>query len=485
MLALAGTGYGISTVVSGGSPPPTGSANVWINTTAGSSPRRLATPSTFTDPAGCNSTCAFGSPTATTLFQSAYNAASCGDTVIVRDGTYAAQDIYQNAKSCSGGCREAQTFANGSTSSQDYSGCITFQSQDLNGVTLNLGSSTSRTLTISEPYVRAININTVSAQPGFTGEPGVYVGPNPSTHGGLCTAWNVHDDIVQNMSASVVNVQGASYVFIEGSSFGPHYATASSGTSQTAACITKNSSNVITSETTMDHVVFNGNTWHDYLEHIESPRPHTECFHANNGDEQVFENNRFTNCDQYDISAEVENAPNATMDYMLVQQNVFEASCDGGTPPATYTCGSIPTGEFTYTCHGAGFSLQNSIFRFNSMATGSHMSFDQNAPGTCSFGGHQIYGNILPATSCTGTNGWMTYATVQDNILLTNVAGCGTNDTFTATDPYLDEPNLDFHEANGAVSIDYVPNSDVYPSTDKDGAHRPQGSGPDAGAYER
>lgn len=78
-----GTSASISATVNPAGTPEV--ANIFVNTTAGASPSRCSTPCTY------DSTHAYGS------FDAAYQAASSGDTIQVRNGSYGTQTIFPKA----------------------------------------------------------------------------------------------------------------------------------------------------------------------------------------------------------------------------------------------------------------------------------------------------------------------------------------------------------------------------------------------------
>ena len=87
----AGNRSAKATVIAGSAacstPPPSGSANLWVDTNGGSCARQ-ASAGAYVDASACAS------------FGAAYSAAQCGDTVGVRSGTYGTQNVSSGSKSC-------------------------------------------------------------------------------------------------------------------------------------------------------------------------------------------------------------------------------------------------------------------------------------------------------------------------------------------------------------------------------------------------
>jgi chitodextrinase len=99
-----------ATVIAGtaacSTPPPSGSANLWVDTSGGSCARQ-ASAGAYADASACGS------------FQAAYSAAQCGDTVGVRAGGYAKQTISSGTKSCSSSTQVSFTSVPGAACSDN------------------------------------------------------------------------------------------------------------------------------------------------------------------------------------------------------------------------------------------------------------------------------------------------------------------------------------------------------------------------------
>lgn len=450
---------------------------------AGVGPARAVGSTLYLSPTGSDANpCIASAPCAS--FGRAYQAASPGDTVLVTCGgasacRYGDQLIpFPLAKGgVSGRCVDAQRFADGSETVEDHSACITFRPAP--GTSVSVGT-TSHSIAVEVPYVRLSGLGTPLPQSASSPEYGIAIGANPGRTNAVCPVWNVHDVVVDGVSTSVVNVRASSYVYVKRSSFGPHFATTTTGTSQVQGCGGNGGP-----ETHADHTVFNGDTWHDYF--VAEAGAHTECLHWDNGDVGVLAGSRFQNCGQQDLSVETQGGAAPSIRYLLVENNTFDRACSHPNPGES--CGVVSGGTTTLTCHVATGVLGPVELRFNSYDPAGHAGGSIDAPG-CRESGIAFEGNVMagPATpyACTAQQGmgW-SYAA---NVFFTAVP-CGAGNAL-GVDPaavYASPsfPAFDYSELDGAPSIDFVPDTVPRPARAIDGVARPQGARPDAGAFER
>src|SRR5439155_8540371 len=111
-----------------------------------------------------------------------------GSTVQVTCGggstcSYPAQTIpYTLSKTGSATCRTAESFPDGTSTSSDTSGCVTYQ--PASGANPTLASVAGE-----GPYVQL---------GGLTLSAGVFAGTNLARVNKPCSAWNVHDVVLRN-----------------------------------------------------------------------------------------------------------------------------------------------------------------------------------------------------------------------------------------------------------------------------------------------
>jgi hypothetical protein len=419
-----------------------------------------------------------------TSFRKGYAVASPGDGVLVTCGGaatchYPDQLIpFQLAKAgIAGRCVDAQVFADGSATKEDHSACITFRPSASESITVG---TTSHSIVVEVPYVRLSGLATPLGTGAPSPEYGIEIGANPGRTNTPCTAWNVHDVVVDRATASVVNVRASSYVYVANSAFGPHFATTTTGTSQVQGCNGNGGP-----DTHADHTVFRADTWHDYF--VSTPGAHTECLHWDNGDVGVVARSRFLNCGQQDVSVETQGGSAPSIRDLLIENNVFDRACSHPNPGDP--CGVVSGGTTTLTCHVASGRLGPVTVRFNSYDAAGHAGGSIDATGCqesqIAFEGNTMTGPLSPyACPAQQGMGWRYRANVffsgvpcgQDNALNVDPATVYANPSF---------PLYDYSELPGAVSIDFVPDAVARPTTDITGAPRPQGIRTDAGAFER
>lgn len=105
----------------GGTPPPADSANLWVDTNGGTCTRQ-ASPATYTDATACSS------------IDAAFDAASCGDTVLIKAGSYSSQTV-TGTKACSA------TWTMGASRGVTCTSCVTMRVA--NGATATFGGLTT------------------------------------------------------------------------------------------------------------------------------------------------------------------------------------------------------------------------------------------------------------------------------------------------------------------------------------------------------
>ena len=416
-------------------------------------------------------------------FARGYRVASPGDTVIVTCGRlstcrYPDQMIpYQAAKSgAQGRCVETQTFVDGSRTVGDHSACVTFRPSAPASVTVG---TTSHSIVIEVPYVRITGLSTPPATRSSP-EYGIGIGANPGRTNAVCSSWSVHDVVVDGVSASVVNVSSSSDVFVVNSRFGPHFATTRTGTSQVQGCSGNGGG-----DTHSDHLVFAGDTWHDYF--VSMVGAHTECLHWDNGDVGVIARSRFENCGQQDVSIETQGGSAPSIRSLLVEDNYFDRACSHPNPGDP--CGVVSGGTTTLTCHVGTGTLGPVELRFNSYDAAGNPGGSVDA-AACTENQITFEANLMagPTTAHACSAQQAANWHYVSNVFFNGVA-CGVGNALHAdpTTVYAapSYPSFDYSELPGAPSLDFVPGDVPRPETDITGAPRVQGKRADAGAFER
>lgn len=361
----------------GGSLPSTTVANEWVNTSAGSSPRRLATATSFADATGCNSTCAYAS------FSAAYSAAQCGDSILVKAGSYPAQLIAYTVSKTSGsagcsaigtgsGCHLAASWPDGTTQTQDLTMCVFVQPESGASVTLTqtVGSggtpSVRQSLDVesSYTYLKGFTL-TPYAVNGAAG--GLYVAGSSVRTATSCLDKITKETIVDGTSGSAdANINGPfDNVAIINNDIGPSWDTrtgtfgSSSGFSGHCAGASTNSQST--------KLLVRGNTWHDKM--VPASGHHEECLHFYNIVGGIIDGNRFLNCDGLNLSIQTSGFASGTyvIDGLYVQNNVFDKACsDPSFGVGDASCGPVNSGVTVIQDIANG--INNLQFRFNSFA---------------------------------------------------------------------------------------------------------------------
>lgn len=296
-----------------------------------------------------------GSPCLT--FARAYQLAQPGDLVNVQGGTYPAQMIpFGNPKS--GTCRWAESFADGSSTSQSTSGCVLFQGN---------GASISGALTISAPDVMVSQLTVGSLNIGWDSD---------VSH--PCSDFDVHDVVAQNITAGGLFINGARYTTIVGGSYGGQ-----SFSSTVGGCFPGSGGT-----TGSDHIAIDGSLFHDVIQ--TNAGQHLECIHWFDGADSVVRNVTFTNCAQFDLSVQ----PDGTSSPGIA--NIQDLWLDGGTYATPCTnqdslCGNNES--ITIQCFPTQPVTSGILI---SGITSTQVNSPQFiANNGCSFPGAQVTGNHL------------------------------------------------------------------------------------------
>ncbi len=421
-----------------GSIPSTTIANFWMDG-AGTCARQGAAGTTgaaYNDAQACSSLAA------------AYTAASCGDSILVKAGAYSQQILPETIeKSCSTGCHVARTFPDGTSQSQDLTGCVFFQPESGASVTFASGTCStscaginSALLTnVSYTYFRGFTL--LPTNGGVTTSPrelGLYVGYNTRVGSSDCDNVAPREDVFDSLASSQFDVVGTDNVAIINSDFGPAWSVTSDGfASQVSDCNDANSSGTYRHNTRTQLV---GNNIHDYVYNSAAPFPgqHDTCLHWNGGGNFVIAQNTFNNCTQTNISFQSTNVNQVPqINQGLIENNTFGDPCadltvTGGTPD---NCSVVENGGVSLRC-GYADDLENITIRFNAFQRS--INFVAASQGQCGVGaswplnhGFQIYGNVMAALN--GATGYPASGyTAGSNLFTTSPGTLATGDVVTA-----------------------------------------------------
>ena len=352
-------------------------------------------------------------------------------------------------------CRVAESFPDGTSTPNNTSGCVTYQPAPG-------ASPTVASVAVEVPYVQLS---------GLTLSAGVFAGTNLARVNQPCSAWNVHDVIFRNLTATDFTVDDASYVYFVGGSYGPLYNQAShvSGCKDTSGNYSQG-----------DHLALDGITLHDYRQTQKGW--HIACLHFQGSDNSLIINSKFLNCAQQDLEPQT-NLGRSSINGLLIQNNVFDAACSHAQPGDP--CGVVSGGTTTLICNAAGETLANVAIKFNTYNGSPSVQYTSG----CTMNNITLTGNIvngpISALDCTVKQSYgVTYAYNA----FTNNTGvtCGTGNILglTPTTTWVDPTNYDYSLKSTSRAVNLVPITVPYPRTDITGTIRPQQSSPDAGAYE-
>ncbi len=393
---------------------------------------RLA--ATTAPPGGVNKGCA----TATKAMQ----VANCGDNVgVFTPSTYNAFSVIgigTAQKTCSGNCREDNTFQDGTTATKDLTGCVTFA--PVSGtwnVCLTGAPSTNTAINIEAPYVRVMGIN-ACLQTGPSPGPFMQIGTNTGRSSGNCsTNWDVHDVIVANSSFSWFVIHSSKYVEIENSVQGPSYYANGVGTDQISAC-NQVSNGVSLSQSHGDHIIFNGMRIHDIYGF--PPGGHMEGIHWNDGNYGVIVNTKFQNTAQQAISVQPNCAAqcNATANTFLMANLELSPVCEFEPSGFNFTCAAVSGGGITLICDTTS-QVKDVTLQYVSfdpgLGTATPSMFSTNTCSAGNVGPVTVTGSIVPrcnfSAATTVTYAYTVYGTGTctgtGNVLDVGLAGIYTN----------------------------------------------------------
>lgn len=412
----------------------------------------------YLSPTGSDShPCTRAAPCAS--FGRAYAAARPGDTVLVACGgarrcAYPTQTIpYPLAKRGRAPCRAAETFPDGQTTNDDASGCITFRPQ--RGVRPKIAS-----VAIEVPYV---------GLDGLTVTGTIFAGANVGRVDQPCSAWNVHDLILRDLTATGFDLDSVSYVYVLGGTYGPLLNDAS----KVEPC--RNGDG-----TGGGHVALDGVTMHDYRQ--TEAGTHMECIHFQQGADSLIVRSRFLNCAQQDLSVQTQSG--SRIDGLLIANDVFDAACSHAA--SGDHCGVVSGGTTTFICNDPGDTLER-VTMLDDTLNGTP-SFQRT--GSCAMRDITVRGSVVTgpqSQSACAQERAVGVRYVYDAFTNARGPACGPGNVLGASrgSTWVDPARYDYRLARGSRALELVPRSRESPAYDIAGALRPLRGRADAGAYQR
>ncbi len=384
-------------------------ANLWVDTNGGTC-TRLSTPGAYVDAQACSSMAA------------AFTAASAGDVVIVKNGTYASQSVSGSAK--------AVTF-NAETAGSVLVG----------GLSVSAGGVTVHGIIASGTGYSRGNLSV----------------SNPTSN-------SSSPIVIDGFRARNVDIENAAYVTISNGEFGNY---------DTSQCPTECDGTYLGGA---DHITFKNNIFHDIYDHtggsvdIARHNDMVSFLYTLGGSNIVWDGNTFYNGP--DGGSNIMSS--GPLSNWTVQNNYF-----GGIAPGTSQSygNNITYGQGTCT----GFFY----YRNNVIASGAGYALNTGGCSpTVDFSGNIFLTTGYHACLVTGsaTGGHNTFVDASAN------NACGSSNK-TCTPTWLNGTpsaanSYDIRLAPSDTCAKDAGNASSYAPTDMYGTSRPQGSVPDAGAFE-
>jgi hypothetical protein len=390
-------------------------ANLWVNSTGGSC-TRAATPAAFNSSTACSS------------FSAAYSAASAGDTIYVKGGTYGAQTVPSRS----------------------------------------LGSVYT---TISAAPGETVNIGSVDINTNWVVVNGFNLGNNNfdvSSAGGVgvCTRSHVtiSNNIMVGVKAGITGACGDTIQLIGNEISGTNVC---SGGPEDSIQFNGAAGGGTWGEVPPTNMLIKNNYIHDMGAAFSGCQAHADgtqlagCIHC------VLDGNRYNNTD---TSAVIIYSPGGNDNKLIdivVQNN---------------SVGNVRTGSHGISIGGArcqggnNFVVQNNTF----WTTNTH---DLNCAQGSNDGvaRNNVYAVNDGGFACTSQLNF------SYNVFATNAAGCGSNVkkcSVSFADASHTAGNINLNSSDTCAKDSVPTAAGTYPATDQFGTARPQGSGVDAGAFE-
>jgi hypothetical protein len=383
--------------------------NLWVSTAGGSCTRS-------------SSAVGFNQATSCSSLAAAYQAAQCGDTILIEGGDYSGTSPLIRDKSALDSCTAPVLMTPGPGQSPTFGD-------------INDGDFLSNTPGGSNLIIYNVSLT----------------GTGGSTD--RITAEDASNIVFESIHGGAFYVNDAHHLLIENSSFGP----CATGTVASGGCHSNDKIDAggftAPGHSNTTDVTVRGNTFHDFL--CNSSGCHFECIFASGGTGIMIDSNTFERCQLQTVFIQPATSTANWLNYLTIQNNWVMQDEDSNNNPRAY---AIDTGS-------NNGPPNNVVVRFNSFDSSSGIT---NSSG--SVGNMQIVGNILPWTgSC------ISGASYGFNIFVGGRA-CGTGDRTISSLPYVNSAtgSQDFHlKCNSAANGSVVPTTGGYAlAYDKDGAWR-------------
>jgi hypothetical protein len=415
-------------------------ANFWVDTTANpNNCARQPDAGAYVDADACSS------------FNAAYQAASCGDTINVKEigggSRYSDQTISE---------RTGDTACGMNVVIQETPG----ENVLTNSITLGSGCS-----------YNSVGANHLTLK-GFNFDV-------PTGGGaGLCM-WGQSDNIVfDGNDGGALLLQSVSNVTLINNDWGPCNSPNHPDPPNCWRLDILDGRN--DGEPPLSNILFENNTVHDFEcnpLNCGGGGDHSECIFFTGGSNITFRRNIFWDCELYAI-AMGEN-PSSEMDGVLIENNWFGRTCN--------RCDTLSgVGAHPAIESGGTKRIDNVLIRYNSSGNDIPLYFKE---GNNTFLNWRIIGNISGTNSCNSGESGLTY-----DYNLFKGGTCGSNSTNISTMPYVDatanEWPFDYHltgaETGSADNYVILTSADYALLLDYDEQSRPQDSTTrDAGSDER
>ena len=430
-----------------GAPPPAGSANLWVDTSGGSCVRSAAG-GAYVDAQACGS------------LNAAYAAASGGDTINVRCGSYGGQTI--NSRSLGSSVVKIQK-------DPGDSGC---------------GRVTVSDLTVRTSYILVSGFKgagTANNPQGFSlGSTPIGCGVSYTSPSYPCALPYSHitlNDFAFNVGGS----DGVSYATLSNGELGPLNAQAQGGCAGAidgidVSGMTTSGSADGPNSVAADHFTVD-NVWVHDIVNTSGCGGHTDAIQGVSGyNHWTIQNSRFTNDATCVLAYSTYEANPYVVDTITIRNNVFDGN---GALNHCITIGNKGVSGSS----ACGASNLNNLVENNTFTSG--LQADVNCIGSPD----GVFRNniVLPSTSCGGTSSldW----SYDYNIFQVSAGSCNTKPHSKVCAPAFTTTNHSTGNADLASSdtcaVDWVPLlGGAFPTLDIHGAPRPQRTAVDAGAME-
>jgi chitodextrinase len=415
-----------SASTTGCSAPPAGTANLWIDTTGGTCTRQ-AMPGAYNDAQACGG------------LQAAANAASSGDLILIKDGTYPGEQLTGS---------KTLTFQGAGPGRPSFGQILTSAS-----------NITVRHLLVQN---RSYPTQTVCSYWDYT----LYV----------CGANETFDDVIvdgmdkgkaqgdsSRLGAIQIDSSATNFVFKNGE----------------IKAIRDNKG----IQGGADGMLIENNLIHDVglTQAGQNAGVHLECAAVTDGANQVWRRNTFYDCSVINwVAQNFVGGP--AFGPVTLENNVFahpmlddvNGSWQNGAPCLTIVGGNNGTN-----------AVNNWVVRFNTFECGISVGTPSSADDNHSA---KWYGNLGTDPGCGAPEWTMSYnvgavcSSSPGSVVVAN--GVNSSGSPNQAPFYVDAPNHNFHlkaGVNAAVNV----GAPTYPAVDRDGNARPFGASVDAGAYER